>query len=58
MENVNSAQHEEIKTILEDTSPIEFNINKFIDKINEVKTKYKKPLTWSEDEWDNWFEGH
>lgn len=58
MENINSTQHEEIKTILENKNPNEFNIEKFIDEVKEVKDKYKKPLTWSHDEWDNWYEGH
>jgi alpha-L-arabinofuranosidase len=58
MENINSAQHEEIKAILENKNPNEFNIEKFIDEVKGVKDKYKKPLTWSHDEWDNWYEGH
>jgi alpha-L-arabinofuranosidase len=58
MENINSAQHQEIKAILEDKNPNEFNIEKFIEEIKEVKNKHKKPLNWSHDEWDNWYEGH
>jgi predicted nucleic acid-binding OB-fold protein len=42
MENINSAQHEEIKAILENKNPNEFNIEKFIDEVKEVKDKYGK----------------
>jgi hypothetical protein len=58
MENINSTQYEEIIAILEDKNPIEFDIDKFIEDIKGIKNKYKKPLTWSHDEWDNWYEGH
>lgn len=58
MENTNSTQHQEIEAILKKTNPTEFNINNFIKEVNKVKDKHKKPINWSHDEWDNWYEGH
>jgi hypothetical protein len=55
MENINSIQHKEVKTILENKNPSEFDIKKFIEEINQVKNKHKTTLTWSHDEWDNWY---
>lgn len=56
MENTNSAQYQEIEAILKKTDPAEFNINSFINEVNKVKDKHKKPVNWSYDEWDNWYE--
>lgn len=57
MENTNSSQYNEVKAILENENPNDFNIHKFIEEVNKVKEKNQKPK-WSHDEWDNWYGGY
>jgi hypothetical protein len=57
MENLNSVIFEEVKSILLETKPEKFDINKYISKVEEIKKKYKKPITWQQDEYDNWYNG-
>jgi hypothetical protein len=57
MENLNSIIFEEVKSALLETKPEEFDINQYINKIEEIKNKYKRPITWQHDDYDNWYNG-
>jgi hypothetical protein len=57
MENLNSIIFEEVKSSLLETKPEEFDINQYINKIEEIKNKYKRPITWQHDDYDNWHNG-
>jgi len=57
MENLNSVIFEEVKSMLLETKPEKFDINEYISKVEEIKKKYKKPITWQQDEYDNWYNG-
>jgi hypothetical protein len=57
MENLNSLIFEEVKSALLETKPGEFDINQHINKIEEIKNKYKRPITWQHDDYDNWYNG-
>jgi hypothetical protein len=57
MENLNSVIFEEVKSMLFETKPENFDIYAYISKIEEFKKKHKKPITWQQDEYDNWYNG-
>jgi hypothetical protein len=57
MQNLNSLIFEEIKSTLTDIKPEEFDINHYLNKVEEIKKKYKKPITWQHDDYDNWHNG-
>lgn len=57
MGNLNSVIFEEVKSALLEIKPEEFDINQYFNKVEEIKKKYKKPITWQQDEYDNWYNG-
>jgi hypothetical protein len=57
MQNLNSPIFEEVKSTLMEIKPEEFDINQYINKVEEIKKKYEKPITWQHDDYDNWYDG-
>ncbi len=50
----NITNHIEAKLILDSINPEEFNILDYIKKLEDLKNRNKKEITWANDEWDNW----
>lgn len=53
MENQNSVIFDDVKSVLLESDPNEFDIDKYINELEQIKKKYKN-LHWSNDEYDNW----
>ena len=56
----NKELYAETKHILDNINEDEFDISVFINKLEglkELKEKKQKPVTWTPDEWDDWYGG-
>ena len=54
----NTQLHEEVKDLINNIPPEEFNLNVFLEKIKKLKQKEDESKVWYEDEWDNWYESN